>query len=699
MSDERDPMLDACLDEILGGQTPPDLTPRIMQAWSMLPPSLPTESPVAPPVQNPVKIKAAHKVSTSSSSAIPRASRFVASMVVAASVVAIGLGIGFALRPDKPPTTNTDDVARYPLTSSSNDPDPPQPRVVSNQNDMVDRAASSPLLDDAPEVVTPKFVTESPFATGPEKRSFEFAINSPPPVAAQGDAQVVSAIDAAIRAAWQENDISPAPRAGDDAFANRLFQQVLGRSPTKVELRSFVASRSKDKRARLVDELLTREENVVEFARHWSGLWADVLVGRVGTVAENRTSREGLQQFLRRAFQQAKPLDQIVTELLTATGSGEIGSPQYNGAANFLLAHYDRKATRATSQVARAFLGKRIQCAQCHDHPSDSSLAQKRFWELNAFLRQLSVERRGTDVANADTSPVLANHDFHGDGGFDDADAEVMYETTLGQVKVAYPALPGVNEVPRSGIVSEFDRRAGLARYVSGSQDFRRAVVNRVWSNIFGYGFTSPVDDLGPHNPPSHPALLNDLADQFAAHGHDLRSLIRWMVLSEPFQLGNGQRGDVADVTGPGRGHWFNRAYPTVVAEPIAHESLLAMAKAASNGKNKLGIGTTANVKPSFPTPGRNTPDNATSPRTIASQTVGQTGNFAPVMIEQILDASMSVEQKLEHLFLVTVQRSPTNRERALVKEITGDIASADRAALLRIWWALDRSSEFGVQR
>jgi hypothetical protein len=68
-------------------------------------------------------------------------------------------------------------------------------------------------------------------------------------------------------------------------------------------------------------------------------------------------------------------------------------------------------------------------------------------------------------------------------------------------------------------------------------------------------------------------------------------------------------------------------------------------------------------------------------------------------MIEQILDASMSVEQKLEHLFLVTVQRSPTNRERALVKEITGDIASADRAALLRIWWALDRSSEFGVQR
>jgi len=486
MSDDRDPILDACLDEILGGQTPPDLTPRIMQAWSLLPPAVNTESPgeppIAPPVQNPVNIKATAKTSTSTKSAIPRGSRLVVSMVVAVSVVAVGLGIGFALRLDTPRTPTPDVVQNPPAPTAA--PDNLEPVVEPNQNDIVERPPTPRLPDGAPEVVTPEFTTDPPFATDLEKRPFEFALDPPTRVAPLDDAQIVTTIDVAIRSAWQENNISPAPRDNDVAFANRLFQQVLGREPTKAELQSFVGSRSKDKRIQLVDALLTREENVFDFARHWSGIWADVLVGRVGTATENRISRDGLQQYLRRAFQQATPMDQIATELLTATGSGEIGSPQYNGAANFLLAHYDRDATQATSHVARAFLGKRIQCAQCHDHPSDTSLVQHRFWELNAFLRQMSVETRDPESTNPELKRVLANRDFHGDGGFDDADAEVIYETATGQVKVAYPALPGATKVPRSGIVSEFDRRAGLALYIAGSEDFRRAVVNRVWSNI-----------------------------------------------------------------------------------------------------------------------------------------------------------------------------------------------------------------------
>jgi hypothetical protein len=611
--------------------------------------------------------------------------------------MAIGLGIGFALR-NETPTVPHPDVVQNPPTQSD-DPDRPQPAVEPNPNDIVERPPSPWLPVDAPEVVTPEYDPEPPFATDRDTQPFEFAISRPPTVAPLDAAEIVKVINVAIGLAWEENNISPAPRDDDDGFANRLFQQLLGREPTKAELKSFVASRSKDKRAKLVDELLTREENVVEFARHWSGLWTDVLVGRVGTTTENRISREGLQQYLRRAFQQSMPMDQIATELLTATGSGEIGSAQYNGAANFLLAHYDRNATRATSHVARAFLGKRIQCAQCHDHPSDTSLAQNRFWELNAFLRQLSVEPRNPDSANADTPLVLANRDFHGDGGFDDAEAEVIYETATGQVKVAYPALPGVTNVPRSGIVNEFDRRDGLARYVAGSQDFRRAVVNRVWSNIFGFGFTSPVDDLGPHNPPSHPQLLNDLADQFAAHDHDLRSLIRWMVLSESFQLGSGQQGDLVDAPAFGSGRWFSHTYPAAVTRPVARESLLAMAKAAASGQNDLGVGTTANVKPSFPPTGRNNPGNSISPLTIAFQDDWQTGSFVPARIKRILDSTMSVEQKLEHLFLVAVQRSPTNRERELAKDIMGDTAKVDRTTLLRIWWTLERSSEFGVDR
>ncbi len=206
------------------------------------------------------------------------------------------------------------------------------------------------------------------------------------------------------------------------------------------------------------------------------------------------------------------------------------------------------------------------------------------------------------ETANAAASTVLVSRDFYGDGGGSGLDAEVFYETPSGELKVAYPDLPGVSGVPRSGLVEEFDRRAVLAQYVASSQSFRRAVVNRVWSNIFGYGFTSPVDDLGPHNPPSHPTLLNNLADQFAAHNHDLRALIRWMVMSELFFNSEYPvAGDLADAPELGRGRWFSRNYPPASAAPAPQESLLAMAKAVAAGQDDLGIGTTANIKPAFP--------------------------------------------------------------------------------------------------
>lgn len=690
MTEQHDPVLDACLDEILGGQTPPDLTPRIMQAWAMLPPALPAEPCAEPPVQNPVTIKAAGKKPASPTSAALRVSRLWVSVAVAASIVAVGLGIGYALLPVAAPETNPSGVARNPGTATRPSGDHGLP-AAPRPDEIVDAPPSPPRRNDAPEVITPDFVTEPPFETGGQP-PLELAIDNAPRVDALDDAQVVTAIDGAIRAAWQEHKISPAARGSDEEFAARLFQQLLGRGPTAVELQSFVASRAKNKRVQLVDDLLSREENLVEFARHWSGIWADALVGRGATGAEFQASRDGLEQYLRRAIQQARPLDQVATELLTATGSGAVGSPQYNGAANFLLTHYDGKATRATAQVARAFLGKRIQCAQCHDHPNDAALAQNRFWELNTFLRQLKVERVGAE--GADAAVVLVSRDFHGDGGGDGSDAEVFYETPSGEVKVAYPVLPGLTGVPHSGRVNEFDRRARLARYIAGSPDFRRAVVNRVWANIFGYGFTSPVDDLGPHNRPSHPQLLNDLADQFAAHDYDLRALIRWMVLSEPFQLGSGQGVDLADAPEAGRDRWFSRSYPQPAAKPVPRESLQALAKATADGKHALGVGTTANVKPSFPTPGGIAPDKAMAPLTIASQDFGATGNFVPEVIERILGSDMSSGQKLDHLFLATVQRLPTSRERGLVAEITGDIAAADRAALLQVWWTLDRSSE-----
>jgi len=683
-NDEHDPILDACLDEILGGQTPPDLTPRIMQAWSLLPPALPTEQPVESPAEHRVTIKAISRKPAASTSP-KRVAVWMASLVIAVGIVAIGLGVSFTWRPQSPSIDT--DVVENTVRSAARDRDR-QPVVAPNRNEVVEHLPAERDRK-SPEVITPEFASQPPFATEADRSPRKFTINSPPRATALADAEVIATIDSAIQSAWEAHNVKPTAEAGDVEYAGHLFQRVLGRDPTPEELQTFDASRAKDKRAKLIDDLLTREEHVVEFARHWATLWSDSLIGRTGATGGTKQRREGLQQYLRRAFQQAKPMDQITSELLTATGSGEIGTPEYNGAANFLLTHYENQATRATSQVARVFLGKRIQCAQCHDHPGDSSLAQNRFWELNTFLRQMAVAGRGSDTKR------LANQDFLGDGGGDGVDAEVFYETANGQIKVAYPALPGATNVPRSGRLDEFDRRAGLARYVVESPDFRRAVVNRVWSHIFGYGFTSPVDDLGPHNPPSHPELLNALADQFAAHNHDLRSLIRWMVSSEPFQRRNESPGsDLVDAPELGGERWFSRTYASPVPTSTAQESLLALAKATAAGQNPLGVGTTANLKPTFPTPSGSAVKQTIAPSTIASQTVGQSLNFIPSTISSILDATMSTEQKLDHLFLVTLQRSPTRRERGLIKEITGDNMENDRDALLRIWWTLSRSSD-----
>ncbi len=714
MSDERDPILDACLEEVLGGTTPPDLTPRIMQAWSMLPPALPPDGPAAPPVQgngssrppgagpeqhelaaasaspHPVQVATTARSAAKRRASSRRTRRWWTTAAAIAGLALAAIGIRFAWQADAGPgIAPPNQLTQGSTTPSVDQQQPaPSPSVPPSGNDLVERLDVSDRPTRSPEVITPDFAPRPPFGGEPVPGPLESLVDTQPVGPPLEGKAVVAAIDAAIRKGWQDHEITPAPAAGDEEFAVRLYERLLGRQPTAKELEPFLVSRNKDKRASLVDELLTREENVIEFARHWAGLWADGLLGREKTVAANQASREGLEQYLRRAIQQARPWDQVSADLITATGAGRIGAEQYNGAANFLLAHYDLQATRATSQVARAFLGQRVQCAQCHDHPDDPALAQERFWELNTFLRQLDV-RRSEGPGDA---PLLTSRDFLGDGGGDGANAEVFYETPSGAIKVAYPNLPGVDGLPRSGVLDEFDRRAGLARYITSRRDFRRAIVNRAWAGVFGYGFSSPIDDLGPHNPPSHPELLNTLADQFAAHDYDLRTLVRWIVSSESFQLGSGAANALADAPERGGAAWFSRNYPAATAGPSARESLLAMAQAVSEGKTELGIGTTANVKPAFPAPGRLSPgDKVKPPLTIASPTAGQPGNLIPAQVQRILAGTMDAEQKLDHLFLISLQRSPTRRERALVRQIAGNTDILDRDALLRVWWALDR--------
>ena len=178
-----------------------------------------------------------------------------------------------------------------------------------------------------------------------------------------------------------------------------------------------------------------------------------------------------------------------------------------------------------------------MQCTQCHNHPFNDWKQQK-FWEFNSFFRQTRAVRHfapGTrDVARIE----LVNQDFSGeDATPNPAEAAVYYELRNAQLKVAYPAFVDGTAIHRSGLLADVDRRQELGRLVLKSEYLDRAIVNRYWAHFLGYGLTKPIDDLGPHNSPSHPALLEYLGEQFRQEGYNLKELIRWITLSDAYSL------------------------------------------------------------------------------------------------------------------------------------------------------------------
>src|SRR5690606_16932228 len=150
----------------------------------------------------------------------------------------------------------------------------------------------------------------------------------------------------------------------------------------------------------------------------------------------------------------------------------------------------------ATAKTAQLFLGMQVQCTQCHNHPFND-WKQNQFWELNAFFRQ--IDRRGPRRPRPNSpASVLTDKDFAGERGSGNNidEAIIFYELRNGQMKSAFPVFVDGQEIPKSGRLSEVNRRDELARMVTKSPYMSQAIVNRVWAHFFGYGFTKPVDDM-----------------------------------------------------------------------------------------------------------------------------------------------------------------------------------------------------------
>lgn len=331
---------------------------------------------------------------------------------------------------------------------------------------------------------------------------------------------------------WRQMGVIPSAPADDATFIRRVTIDICGTLPTSDEITQYLADSSGDKRARLIDRLLERPE----YASYFALTWGDILQNRGAgySTSKQRAGTKLFSSWIRDSIAANKPYDQFVSEILTASGSQNENPPA-------IWYRTVRKSPEYVESVAQAFLGVRIQCAQCHHHPTER-WSQSDYFGLAAVFSRVGRK-----------------------GGFADAEVptdEVIYLKEQGEVvhprtgEVLRPRPLGGAEFPLS---SHDDPRLSLARWMTSSSNpfFARTMVNRMWAHFLGRGIVHPIDDARSTNPPSNPQLFDSLAQDFAASGYDVKQLVRVITNSYAYGLESAAHAGNARDT-----QTFSRFYP-----------------------------------------------------------------------------------------------------------------------------------------
>jgi hypothetical protein len=332
-------------------------------------------------------------------------------------------------------------------------------------------------------------------------------------------------VDRLIDAKLKTLRLNPSELCSDGVFLRRAYLDLLGVLPTPEETRAFLADPRPDKRARKIDELLERPE----FADFWALKWADLLRSEEKTL--DRKGVEVFHEWIRRNIREGRPLNEFARELIAARGS-TYAEP----AANYYRALREPYArAEATAQV---FLGVRLQCAKCHNHPFER-WTQDDYHRFAAFFARIDYR-----ILENNRRDKLDKHEFDGEQiVYQNRDGELPHPLTKEPLR---PRFLGA-ETPDLG--PEGDRLAALADWVAAPDNpfFARAQANRVWAHLMGRGLVDPLDDFRDSNPPVNGPLLDALARDLAGHRYDLRHLIRVIMNSRTYQLSSTPNGGNAD--------------------------------------------------------------------------------------------------------------------------------------------------------
>lgn len=487
-------------------------------------------------------------------------------------------------------------------------------------------------------------------------------------------------IDTAIHRKLHKARVVPAELCSDEVFVRRLYLDLLGLLPPPAETRAFLADAAADKRARLIDALLARPE----FAATQAMGWAEVL--RVDSERMEPKGATLLSQWLRAQFAAHRPLDQVVRELLVAEGATFRSAP-----ANFWLAA--DQPNLLAEHVAETLLGVRMQCAQCHNHPFENWTMDD-YYGFAAFFGQLA-RKRGEDGAEW----IVWNR---GNG-------DVRHKRDNSVVRPRF--LGGAVAEVAAGA----DRRAALADWLVASPGFARNIANRLWARLLGRGIVDPPDDVRVSNPPSHPELLQQLADLLVERHFDLRPLVAAICNSRTYQLSASGRATSSALFGSAL---FDRALVRRLPAEALLDAIAAVTGVASKypgvplGESAAGIAsgrTSVRFLEVFGRPARESSctcerrDEPTLGQTlhlINGDTIAQKLGDAQSRLRRALAAKQAPDGMLDDLFCAAFSRAPSSAERAslLAPVQAATDAAAVTAAWQDVYWAVLNSNEFLFQ-
>jgi hypothetical protein len=480
-------------------------------------------------------------------------------------------------------------------------------------------------------------------------------------------------IDALINRKLRKLRITPSAVCSDEVFLRRAHLDIVGLSPTVEEHRRFLENPSADKRTLLIDELLNRKE----FVELWVMKWAELLQIRSSDAVSYKAMLR-YYDWLQEKLAGNTPVDEMVRELLSATG-GVFSSPATNYYQN------ETDTLKTAENIAQVFLGTRLQCAQCHNHPFDR-WKQDDYYGFAAFFSQIGRK------PGADPRETIV---------FNRGSGDVSHPVSK---RVMPPKFLG-------GPVAEIngrDRRVVLAEWLASreNKEFSRNLANIVWAHFFGRGIVHEVDDVRVSNPPSNPQLLSELAKQFRESGFDLRKLVRDICTSRAYQ-----RSTKSTLSNASDTRNFARATVRRIRAELLNDVISRVTETKDKFKGlplgaravQISDGTTTSYF--LKTFGRASRKTVCSCEVKMEPTLsqalhllnGETVHGKIVeggLIARRIAAKATDEQIIEELYIRCLSRRPTAEEAA---GVIGEIESAgDRGAALEdVFWALLNSHEF----